>query len=173
MVYGVKPRFLHRIHQGDDVWISNGSRMWAAGLCQIMLDMGFVMQVSKQLFGVCVGEFLRVRSVEGEAMGYLMRAVCSLIMRPVQAPEIIPPADRAVGINSQLLLLSRSGMKELATTLLWKVMVPWSSQMKRPNGQVVCVKMALATRSRVDGGLGLCPPGSACAPSNRIEHFNL
>lgn len=47
-----------RTHQGDDIWIINSKRHWAACLYYVMNRMGFVFNPIKQMFGHNRGEFL-------------------------------------------------------------------------------------------------------------------
>nr|QUS52824.1 RNA-directed RNA polymerase [Mute swan feces associated toti-like virus 3] len=165
--YGVVPRQLFRIHQGDDVWISNRSRVWAAALYQTMLDMGFVMKASKQLFAIATGEFLRVRYSAGEATGYVMRAVATLIIRPLQSEDFAGPQERAVSLNAQVQLLVRRGCSPSAAEVIWWATVKHALCVKLPDGGGVSVPIAVATKRYADGGLDLGPPGTAARSARK------
>nr|QUS52818.1 RNA-directed RNA polymerase [Mute swan feces associated toti-like virus 2] len=157
----IQPVDLYRIHQGDDVWISNKSRLWAASLYTCMLAMGFEMRASKQLFDRGVGEFLRVRYVSGNAMGYLVRSVSTFLMRPLQSEGLKVPHDEACALNAQIQLLYRRGLKLEAANMVWWATVPHALKMKTPSGGGISIPLHVAKRRREDGGLDLGPPGTS------------
>lgn len=97
------------IHQGDDVWITNESRLWAIAMYESMSASGLIFQASKQMFDVNQGEFLRVVYTAQGCQGYLARAVGTLIMKPIQNTDVVSPAERANALNSQIIILLRRG----------------------------------------------------------------
>nr|UUV42252.1 MAG: putative RNA dependent RNA polymerase [Hattula totivirus 2] len=164
---GLRPVNLHNIHQGDDVWISNLSRLWAIAMYDIMKSMGFVFQPSKQMFDICRGEFLRVVYTLLGCKGYLGRAIATLIMKPIQGTEVTSPAERAVALNSQIMILKRRGMTDRACELIWDAVVPFAARAKLPNGALT-IPVSYLTKSYLDGGLDLGYPGTAAERSEVV-----
>nr|QUS52816.1 RNA-directed RNA polymerase [Mute swan feces associated toti-like virus 1] len=165
---GLRPIDLYHLHLGDDVWLSNRSRLWAGALYTVMLAMGFEMRASKQLFDRAVGEFLRVRYVQGDARGYLMRAVGTTLMRPVQSEELGLPHEMAVGLNNQVQLLVRRGLDLKTAGAVWWGTVKHALSIPMPRGGGISIPMAAVMRSVSDGGLDLGPPGTVAMPATRI-----
>lgn len=165
---GISPVDLHNIHQGDDVWISNKSRLWAMTTFEVMRSTGFIFQSAKQMFDVCRGEFLRVVYTDTGCRGYLGRAIGTLIMKPIQGADVVGPAERAVALNSQIMILRRRGMTEKACELLWRAMVPYAARSKLPNGALT-LPVSFLTKSYLDGGLDLGYPGTAAERSNKVS----
>lgn len=106
------------IHQGDDVWISNKSRLWAIALYNTCAAAGLEFQPSKQLFDVELGEFLRVVYFDGSCRGYVACAVATTIMKPVQGADVVSPAERATALNSQIMTLVRRGFNIEGASIL-------------------------------------------------------
>lgn len=170
-MFNLAPIAEYHVHQGDDVWVTNKSRPWAIALYNVMQATGFEFQASKQLFDVDRGEFLRVMYSQEGAMGYLARAVGTLIMNPVQNPVVYNPVDKAVAQNSQLCVLMRRGLSREACWLLWKLMVKHGLRNRKPGGGGVTVPVQAVTKSFKDGGLDLGPPGSMSTPSVTIPRL--
>lgn len=83
-LFGLKPRQLHNEHSGDDVFIANRMRLWAIATYTTMQSIGYDFSDIKQLFDIGRAEFLRVMyTVEG-VIGYIARAIASLILKPIQ-----------------------------------------------------------------------------------------
>lgn len=158
---------LFNLHQGDDVWISNKSRLWGVAVFRAMQAMGFDFQASKQMFDVCRAEFLRVLYSEQGCMGYMARAVGTLIMKPIQSVDIVGPAERALSIHSQVCLIKRRGFTQEGAEILWEAMVPYAASVSLPKGGFKIPRAALLL-SPAQGGLGLTPPGSLSEGSSRI-----
>lgn len=157
---GLVPIGLFNVHKGDDVWISNGSRLWAAELYALMSKAGFVFQASKQMFDIGRGEFLRVLYTPDGAQGYAMRAVATLIIKPIQSVDQLVPMARASALTSQLHLLKRRGISEDACLIVWWAVVPHALRVPMPGhgGMGIPVGLAMKTFSR--GGLDIGPPGT-------------
>nr|UUV42410.1 MAG: RNA dependent RNA polymerase [Enontekio totivirus 3] len=128
------PIDLLNVHQGDDVWITNKSRLWAIALFNVMQASGLIFQPSKQLFDVQKGEFLRVVYTNQGCNGYAGRAINTLIVKPVQSVEVVGPAERASAISDQIQILYRRGMTLQGTSLLWDAVVPYAATSEFPNG---------------------------------------
>lgn len=156
-LFDLKPECEFTLHQGDDVWISNKSRLWAAVLYTYMQATGFEFQGSKQVFDVGRGEFLRVLYAKGEARGYLARALATLIVKPIQSTDDITIMERATTINGHIHLLYRRGLSLIACECLWYATVPHALQMKRPGGGI-SIPVGIAMKATLDGGLDLGPP---------------
>lgn len=161
---GLFPRELHNIHQGDDVWISNKSRLWAIAITQTLVGMGLVLQPSKQMFDIGRGEFLRVVYTRQGCQGYSARAVGTLIMKPLQGADVVSPAERAVALNSQIMILHRRGFSEEGCRLLWAAIVPYAARATLPNG-ALSLPSSFIKKSYLDNGLDLGPPKTACPRS--------
>lgn len=152
------PVDLYNIHQGDDVWISNRSRLWAICIFKVMQSTGFDFQPKKQMFDICRAEFLRVLYSKEGCMGYLGRAVATLIMKPIQSAEINGPAERALSLSSQIQIIHRRGFTTRGADVLWKAVVPYAAHVNLPKGGFSIPVSVLRLHPK-NGGLGLCPPG--------------
>nr|UUV42499.1 MAG: RNA dependent RNA polymerase [Hanko totivirus 5] len=163
----IRPIDLYHIHQGDDVWISNFSRLWAIILYRVMLRTNFDFQDKKQLFDICRAEFLRVLySIEG-AMGFIARAIATLIMKPIQSTDITGPAERAIAINSQINIIFRRGFSEEGARILWDAIVPYAGHVNLPKGGF-SVPVSVMNLHPLNGGLGLLPPGQYSVSRCRV-----
>lgn len=161
------PIELYNIHQGDDVWISNQSRLWAIALYTVMWATGFIFQPSKQMFDVCRGEFLRVVYTKSGCRGYLGRAISTLIMKPIQNTDIVSPAERAVALNSQIMILARRGLTQEGCELVWDALVPYAARSKLPDGALT-IPVSYLTKSYLDNGLDLGYPRTAVGRTNQV-----
>lgn len=153
------PVGLYNIHQGDDVWISNMSRLWAASVYLVLQRTGLIFQPAKQMFDRQRGEFLRVVYTKEGARGYPMRAVGSLIVNPVQSTEIHAPQDKASALTSQIHLLYRRGVSEACCKWLWDAVVKHALSLRLPNGAGVAIPVGVAAAANSVGGLDLGAPG--------------
>nr|UUV42480.1 MAG: RNA dependent RNA polymerase [Hameenlinna totivirus 3] len=159
---------LINVHQGDDVWISNRSRLWAIAIFNVMQASGLVFQPSKQLFDQQKGEFLRVVYTDQGCNGYVARAVNTLIVKPVQSADISGPAERATALSDQIQILFRRGMTSRGITLLWDALVPYAATSKLPGG-VFSVPMPYLKMRFDNGGLDLGPPNTMALPSTTVK----
>lgn len=162
---GLQPSNLYNIHQGDDVWITNGSRIWAIALFRHMESCGFEFQASKQMFDTNRGEFLRVVYTHEGCRGYLARSIATTIIKPIQSTEINSPAERAVALNSQLAVLVRRGLTKEASHLLWHAIVPYAATVEH-HGKPFSIPIAVLKKHYLDNGLDLGPPGTLAARSS-------
>lgn len=152
------PCRLYSIHQGDDVWLTNQSRLWATGLYHVMQHSGLVFQPGKQMFDINRGEFLRVVYTDQGARGYPLRAIGSLIISPLQSTEMHAPADRARGLTSQIHLLYRRGVSKEVCSWLWDTIVPHKLHLALPGSSGVTIPTRVAQAPIRRGGLDLGPP---------------
>lgn len=155
--YRLSPISEYSIHQGDDVWISNESRLWAIVFFNSAEASGFEYQPSKQMFGTNVGEFLRVLYTSEGARGYLARAIATFIVKPIQGSDIYGPAERAAAINSQVQILYRRGYTLEGSNLIWEATVPHAASVSLPSGGFSIPK-GILKKSFLYGGLDLGPP---------------
>nr|UUV42560.1 MAG: RNA dependent RNA polymerase [Kuusamo totivirus 1] len=162
------PVELYRIHQGDDVWISNMSRLWAIIVYKVMQEMGFDFQSKKQMFDLCRAEFLRVLYSEEGCMGYIARAIATLIMKPIQSADISGPAERALAVNSQINIIFRRGFSKRGAQILWRAMVPYAAHVSLPKGGFSIPVNVLKLHPK-QGGLGVLPPGELSSSKDFIE----
>ena len=156
----LKPVELYNLHKGDDVWISNASRLWAATVYHFMAEAGFVFQNSKQMFDVNRGEFLRVLYSSGIARGYLMRSVATLLIKPIQSVLEMSPQGKATALTSQINLLYRRGLSKEACEILWWSLIPHALKVKLPGGSGVSIPVGIAMKPFKLGGLDIGPPGT-------------
>lgn len=163
---GVHPIDLYSLHQGDDVWISNGSRLWAICLYQWLQQMGMDFQAGKQMFDRGRGEFLRVLYGPNQVHGYVMRAVSTLIIKPMQSQDEITPTGKATALNAQIALLFRRGLSYKACEILWAATIPHALTFQ-VHGVYSSVPLSLVKRGFADGGLDLGPPGTKASRAMR------
>nr|QRW41692.1 MAG: RNA-dependent RNA polymerase [Emileo virus] len=166
---GLQPSSLYNIHQGDDVWITNGSRIWAVALFRHMESCGFVFQASKQMFDTNRGEFLRVVYTQEGCRGYLARAIATTIVKPIQSTDINSPAERAVALNSQIAVLVRRGLSSTASTLLWNALIPYAATVDF-EGKPIAIPISVLKKHHLDGGLDLGPPRTMAKRSAAISN---
>lgn len=107
---GVVADDLYSVHQGDDVWISNRSKLWARLVYYGLNSQGFLFQPSKQMFGSGRGEYLRVLYAHGVGSGYLMRAFANYILRPLQQDTDLDPQAWLRTIADGAYMLNRRGL---------------------------------------------------------------
>lgn len=155
----ITPRELYNIHQGDDVWISNMSRLWAAGVYLVLQRTGLIFQPSKQMFDRQRGEFLRVVYTSEGARGYPVRAIGSLIINPVQSTEVHAPQERGSALTSQIHLLYRRGVSKMCCKWLWDAVVRHALSLRLPDKAGVAIPVLVASAAVSSGGLDLGPPG--------------
>lgn len=165
--FHLRPSCLYNLHQGDDVWITNKSRLWAIATTQVLVSCGLVLQPSKQMFDVGRGEFLRVVYTKEGCQGYSARGVGTLIMKPIQGADIVGPAERAVALNSQLMILARRGFTRDGCRLLWEAIVPYAARAALPTG-ALSIPVGYLNKSYLDNGLDLGPPRTASARSLQV-----
>lgn len=168
--FDLMPVNLHNIHQGDDVWITNESRLWAVAMYECMQASGFIFQPSKQMFDRSRGEFLRVVYTKDGCMGYLARAIGTTIVKPIQNTDVVGPAERAIALNDQIMILRRRGLSLAGSELLWNAIVPYAARSKLPNGALT-IPVSYLKKSYLDGGLDLGPPETAAARSDRVARI--
>lgn len=149
----------YNIHQGDDVWISNRSRLWAASLYLTLQKSGLIFQAGKQMFDRQRGEFLRVVYTKEGAQGYPVRAIGSLIISPVQSTEVHAAQDKAAALCSQIHLLYRRGVNKIACAWIWDAVVRHALSVTLPEGAGVAIPLRIAAANSAGGGLELGPPG--------------
>lgn len=159
---GLEPKGLLNIHQGDDVWITNTSRLWAIALFNTMEASGLQFQGSKQMFDKSRGEFLRVMYTSEGCKAYAARAVASFVVKPIQSADVVSPLERASALSEHVAIMRRRGFTERGCEIIWKATVPYAAQAKL--GQAtISVPVAVLLKHHRDGGLNIAAPG--CAPA--------
>lgn len=164
----LRPTDEFNLHQGDDVWISNKSRLWAMAMYESMQSTGLIFQPSKQMFDTSRGEFLRVVYTSKGCQGYLARAVGTLIVKPIQSTEVVAPAERAHALSSQIAILHRRGFTEEGSKVLWEAVVPYAARAKLVSGALT-IPVGALLKSSLDNGLDIGPPMTAAGPSDKIK----
>jgi len=158
--YSILPIDLYNVHQGDDIWLSNKSKVWAAALYYCMNNMGFIFQGSKQMFGSGRGEYLRVLYIDGLALGYLARAIVNFILRPIQNDILDDAREWAQSTSDSIRVMMRRGLgiavahaAYLSSVGFWAVVR--SHHMDNKPTRIPWLAIMLPSDS---GGLGALPP---------------
>lgn len=159
---------LFSLHQGDDVWISNQSRLWAICLYRSLQRCGLIFSDKKQIQDKNMAEFLRVIYTKEGAKGYLARSVATLIERPLSSELEISPTMKAVGINSQIQTCYRRGLSRLACEIIWKATVPFSLKSHLEGRSSITIPTGLVCRSFSEGGLDIGLAGTLPRKSGTI-----
>lgn len=167
---GLSADGLYNLHQGDDVWISNKSRLWAIAVYQAMAASGLQFQGSKQMFDKGRGEFLRVMYTREGCLGYPARAVASLVVKPIQNTEIVSPAERATALDEHIKVLRRRGFSEEGCEVLWSAIVPYAAKSKLREMRAN-IPIPILIKAKGDGGLGLSVPGRAPMSSEQVARI--
>lgn len=160
-MFKIKPDQLYHVHQGDDVWISNKSKHWAATLYQVMVTMGFVFQSSKQMFGTRRGEFLRVLYADGAAIGYAARVMTNYILRPVQGSVSIDVAEWAQTLSNSFCVMARRGFDNSYLNILYDNDMYYWVKIKahiKDNKPIIVPDIIMMSSCDI-GGLGAPRPG--------------
>ncbi|QQP31555.1 Uncharacterized protein FKW44_025187 [Caligus rogercresseyi] len=142
--------------------------LWAIALYNTMRRMGFVFQSGKHLFGLDIGEFLRVLYKDGVAKGYLMRCVGTLIIKPLQASEVSDPVTRVSALSSQLSVLCRRGLSKPIACVVWEAIIPYKSSFLLKN-QLNQLPRELLISHPLRGGLGVPPPRYLPSLENKFD----
>lgn len=153
---------LLNIHQGDDVWITNKSRLWAVALFNCMVASGLQFQGSKQMFDRGRGEFLRVMYTNTGCKAFAARAVASFVVKPIQSADVVSPLDRASSLSDHVAIMRRRGFTEEGCTVVWKATVPFAAQAKL-GANTISVPTSMLLKHHRDNGLGIGAPGNAAA----------
>lgn len=164
---GLEGESLLNIHQGDDVWITNLSRLWAIALFNSMKASGLQFQGSKQLFDRGRGEFLRVMYTLTGCKAFGARAVASFVVKPIQSADVVSPFERASSLSDHVAIMRRRGFTEEGCEIIWKATVPFAAQAKLGDRNI-SVPTALLLKHHRDNGLGIGAPGHAAARSKMM-----
>lgn len=164
----IKPSGLYNLHQGDDVWIAFKNRIWGIALYSVMKETGFIFQNEKQLQDRSRGEFLRVLYSHDGAQGYLARSIGTFLIRPLQGEDDVAPDARCSALNSQIMILSRRGLDDKTSKILWNATIRYAANSVLPSGATFTVPMKAIYRNFLDGGLDLGPPGTMVVRSEKI-----
>lgn len=157
-MYDLSPVDEYSVHQGDDVWISNKSREWAAAMYNVMLATGFEFQASKQMFSTGSGEFLRVLYTTEGMRGYLARALGTFIINPIQNPPAYSPLMKVTALNKQILVLVRRGLNLKTCGILWHATVAHFLKHQTLEGGGMTIPLAVAHAPYYMNGLDVGPP---------------
>ncbi|ADK12922.1 RNA-directed RNA polymerase, partial [Spissistilus festinus virus 1] len=157
---GLAPTQLYHVHQGDDVWVSNGNPLWARALYYCLNNMGFIFQGSKQMFGPGRGEYLRVLYSGGRARGYFARSLANYLLRPIQNASSADPLSWARNISDGTSLLARRGLTpRMALALYMDAARFWVRARAHPKDNApVSIPLPVCWLPGIQGGLGSPPP---------------
>uniref|UniRef100_A0A182SCS5 Uncharacterized protein n=1 Tax=Anopheles maculatus TaxID=74869 RepID=A0A182SCS5_9DIPT len=89
---------------------------------------------------------------------YVLRAVATLLIKPIQSVLEMAPQNKATALNSQIHLLFRRGLSEDACKILWDALIPRALRIKMPGGGGVGIPVGVAVKDYLKGGLDLGPP---------------
>lgn len=160
--YHVQPENMYHVHQGDDVWLSNSKRHWAAVVFYVLNAMGFVFNPLKQMFGHHRGEFLRVYYNRGTAYGYSARAIINYFLRPLQGVSDVFIEQWIRTLNASFATLYRRGIDlPLLNTLydcdmLYYTLIKSHVKDERP----IKLPLHILQSSTTTGGFGCPRPGN-------------
>lgn len=169
-IFSLQPLDLYSVHQGDDVWISNKSKHWAALLYRVMQCMGFVFQPSKQMFGTRRGEFLRVLYADGLAVGYAARVMTNYILRPVQGSVSIDIAEWAQTLSNSYSVMARRGFFNSYLNILYDNDIYYWVKVRahiRDKKPIIIPDAIIMTPCDL-GGLGASRPGFSYQHNKQI-----
>nr|UHS72436.1 MAG: putative RNA-dependent RNA polymerase [Totiviridae sp.] len=164
----IQPIDLYVLHQGDDVWVSNKSRLWAISLYRVLQNCGLIFSDKKQIQDKNMAEFLRVLYNHDGARGYLGRCVATTIMRPLQSELEISPTMKAIGINSQIQTCFRRGLNIEASSILWDAIIPFALKSRIEGLSEITIPVNLVCRSFVEGGLDIGKPSTMAVKCGSI-----
>lgn len=177
--YGVLSQNMYNVHQGDDVWVSNHSSVWARLMFGVLQQLGLIFQPLKQMFGPRRGEYLRVMYSGGSGYGYLSRALANFILRPVQNDVALDPAAWAATLHDGVSTLIRRGLTPTAASAVWRATMPyWTRIQAHPQDhKPVQYPWWVIVNPRYRGGLscsfplggGITGDISALAPTYHIQ----
>lgn len=175
--YTIGPDSLYHVHQGDDVWVSSRSAVWARLMFYTLNNMGFMFQANKQMFGRQAGEYLRVMYRNGYAKGYTQRCIINYVLRQVQDDTIEDVQAMAGAFSASIQLLARRGVSLHGQRLIWTDVVSHRLAIVAPqpgrshDRKALRVPIRLASTLPVVGGMGLVVPGVApYLPARPVEY---
>lgn len=122
------PANLYYVHQGDDVWISSTEPHVCAALYNVLNYTGLVTPSVKQMFGLTVGEYLRVLCTDGSAKSYLVRALANLILKEVQSPIYSDSVNMVPALYDSISTIARYGFHPTTVQLLADDLYPYWSK---------------------------------------------
>lgn len=173
--YNVHPIDLYNVHQGDDVWLSNRNHLWARLIYYTMNQMGFIFQRSKQMFGDGRGEYLRVLYQDGNATGYLHRALANYILRPLQNDVTQDPVSWAHAISEGTSTMSRRGLPLPLVRVIWTNCMNYWVKARAHNADKCGVRYPTTVIEAEPelGGMGCPLPGTVLLAGRKIDLPNL
>lgn len=153
---------MHHIHQGDDVWLSNKSRHFAALLFYQMNAFGFRFTPSKQMFGRGFGEFLRVMYNPAGGNGYGVRSMVNYHLKPIQNARILNIQAYAASLCDTYYVLQRRGFNISFLNTMWECdLLHWTC-LKRDNTDKQPLRLPswIIQLNSCEGGFGCPRPGT-------------
>lgn len=168
--YGVEPLNLHHVHQGDDVWLSNDKRHFAALLFYQMNASGFRFQPSKQMFGRGYGEFLRVLYNPNGGLGYSVRSVINYFLKPLQNQQVLDVREQCQNLSDTYYTLQRRGMNvSFLNTLYEADLIYWACiRVNYHDSHPTRIPSWLIQLDVSCGGFGCPRPGTIVSTSIKI-----
>lgn len=160
--YKCHPDHLLNVHQGDDVWLSNTKRHWAALIYYQLAASGAVLRGKKQMLGKSFGEFLRVLYHSGGGIGYAVRSIVNYILRPIQNKRVDNVQAMCQSLHDTYKVLQRRGMTQHFLNGLYDTdMLHWA-QVKAHSTDTspITLPIWIIQADTTAGGFGCSRPGT-------------
>lgn len=159
--YGIFPDDYYAVHQGDDVWISNKRRHFAALLFYTLNEMGLIFNPIKQMFGHHRGEFLRIYYFNGVATGYSVRCIVNYLLRPLQSIPDVFLEGWIQTLTSGFATMARRGITLPILNVLYDTDVFYYTLVKAHirDERPVSIPYHVLINDTLCGGLGCPRPG--------------
>ena len=161
--YDLEPENVHRVHTGDDIWVTNTNTLWGAAVYDTMISQGLQLQPVKQLFSRR-GEFLRVLYTREGLQGYLCRAIAAWVTSPLQSKSGKDIVERLSEIRSTVQTCYRRGAAHEPLSALQSLVshrankLKWMTNTNREcNSSIPWQSLA---KGYVVGGIDYGPPGT-------------
>jgi len=113
--FGIIPRKIYHVHQGDDIHTSCENVDAAVGVWLVLRFMGLDMQRHKQLLGAGCAEFLRIVFTNDRGFGIPARALINLILEPLQSSDGDDPIETIPATCDTVQVLRRRGLSLLSS----------------------------------------------------------
>jgi len=159
--FGVSPRAIYHVHQGDDIHMSCEYVSAAVGVWLMLRLMGLDMQKNKQLLGAGCAEFLRVMYVDGRGRGIPARALINLLLKPLQSSDGDEPLETIPAMFDTVQVLRRRGLSLISCQVIYEDQLRLCSRisLKARDYGAPTVPRVLIYGCRLQGGFGMSPPG--------------
>lgn len=161
-IFGLHPEAFYHVHQGDDLWITNKKRHWAAMMFYVLMLMGLIFNPIKQMSGHQRGEFLRIYYDHGRAMGYSVRFIVNYLLRPLQNESDCFLEQWTRTLSASYATMHRRGICFNVLNALYDTDdLYYARIMAHARDEApVCVPYHILVSDPISGGLGCPRPGT-------------